>query len=192
MIGWKVVMSIINMFCRPSIHLRFLWTNALSVLMPWDSYMTTEDKWWIFFMVTITSYIIVHVPKSLHPKSHWNKGQVRHTTWSFYSHTRKKSTRKKSNKTMTTKQHQKFLMRFSRRYLISLQLTKAICCLAKRTRFTNETFPYNSDSVEIAVNNCAPQCFTTNKNDYIDNQTKMSGKVHGVGTAKVQLSGTVA
>jgi hypothetical protein len=63
------------------------------------------------------------------------------------------------------------------------------CCQA--TNGAASTIRYDSDSFQIAIDNCATSCFTNSMDDFVGTPTKTTTKVTGIGKAISTHEGTV-
>ena len=70
-----------------------------------------------------------------------------------------------------------------------------LCCVVSSKSAWNGSrggdIRYDSDSFQIALDNCASTCFTNNMNDFCEKPTKVRQTVTGLGKAIVEYKGTV-
>jgi hypothetical protein len=63
------------------------------------------------------------------------------------------------------------------------------CCFMAAKGQTSTT-RYDSDSFQIAIDNCATSCFTNNLEDFVGTPTKVTTNITGIGKAKATFVGT--
>ena len=182
MVGRELLKDIIS-FCRPPILLPMMFTLMAIYLSGWAQVIGDLDVCWLCFVVGFISHCVFTFTPVHRKRSNWIKGRIKTKTRHYYAGHHHRTLHRIRNKLRThslCKPPQSSTRTFYH------------CLTASKRSSKRHNVRFDSDSFDIAIDNCASQCITNNKEDFIGTPKKVNHTVHGVGTAPITLQGTVS
>ena len=199
MVGRELLTLMIS-FCRPPIFLPMMLSLMAIYLSGWAQLIGDSDACWLCFIVGLVSHCIFDFTPVHRRRSNWIKGRIKTKTRHYFAGHHRRTQHRIRCKLNTCPIHRRpstwnFCTTFGSNHhqdTPSSSGTILRCLTASKKPRKRRQFRFDSDSYDIAIDNCASQCITNNESDFIGTPQKVNHTLHGVGQASITLKGTVS